>query len=221
MKKLAVVLAGILLFAPLAQAHEAGKWIFKGGIANVDPDSSSGPVVIGGASQPGTGVKVDSAPTIYLNFGYALTDNLVVELLADITSKHDVNATGGLAPLGKIAEVNTLPPTVTLQWHFSPKGKFQPYVGAGLNYTTFLDETTTNSLNNALGGPSSLSVDSSWGLALQAGADIMLNDKWFLNLNVYWIDIDTTANISSPAGPVSVDVKVDPWVYGIGVGTTF
>jgi outer membrane protein len=221
MKKLSVLLLAYFLFVPWAQAHQGGDWIVKAGIANVDPYSSSGPVVIGGVPQAGTGVSVDSGPTAYINIGYAFTDNLVLELLADITSKHDVNATGGLAGLGKIAEVNTLPPTLTLQWHFSPKGKFQPYLGAGLNYTTFLDETTTGSLNNALGGPSSLSADSSWGLALQAGADIMLNEKWFLNLNVYWIDIDTTASISSPAGPVSVDVQVDPWVYGIGIGTTF
>lgn len=221
MKKLMLLLATYLLFAPWAYAHQAGDWIVKGGIANVDPDGSSGPIVIGGMPQAGTGVSVDSAPTVYINLGYAFTDNLVVEVLGDITSKHDVNATGNLAALGKIVEVKTLPPTVTLQWHFSPNGRFQPYIGAGLNYTNFLSEKTTGSLNNALGGPSSVSLDSSWGLALQAGADIMLNDKWFLNFNLYWIDIDTTAKISSPAGPVSVDVGVDPWVYGIGIGTTF
>jgi len=221
MKKPIVLLLGLLLLPAAAMAHQPGKWIIKAGIANIDPDSSSGPVVIGGVPQAGTGVTVDSAPTLYLNFGYAFTRNLVLEVLADTTSKHDINATGGLAGLGKIAQTTTLPPTVTLQWHFNPDGKFQPFVGAGINYTEFLKESTTTSLNNALGGPSSLSLDKSWGLALQAGADIMLGDKWFLNLNVYWIDMETTATIASPAGPVSVDVKIDPWVYGIGLGRAF
>ena len=222
LKKIAALASlGMMFISPWAQAYEPGSWILKGGIANVDPDSDSGPIVIGGAPQGGTGVEVDSAATLYLNIGYALSENLVLELLADTTSKHDVNATGGLAGLGQIVTVKTLPPTLTLQWHFNPKGKVRPFAGAGINYTTFLDETTSASLNNALGGPSSVKLDDSWGLALQAGMDIMLTDKWFLNLNLYYIDIDTKANITSPAGPVSVDVNVDPWVYGIGIGTTF
>ena len=34
-----------------------------------------------------------------------------------------------------------LPPTVTLQYHFTPEQKFSPYVGAGLNYSFFYGET--------------------------------------------------------------------------------
>jgi len=43
----------------------------------------------------------------------------------------------------------------------------------------------------------------------------------YLTFDVKWIDLDTTAVIRSPAGRVSVDVDVDPLVYGAGVGWRF
>ncbi len=33
-----------------------------------------------------------------------------------------------------------LPPTLTLQYHFTDFGAFKPYVGAGVNYTVFFSQ---------------------------------------------------------------------------------
>ena len=94
----------------------------------------------------------------------------------------------GAEGAGNIAEVDHLPPTLSLQYHFNPDGRFRPYIGAGLNYTTFSNEDT----KGALAG-SDLELDDSWGAAGQIGADVGLNDNWFLNLAVRYIDIDSDA----------------------------
>ena len=50
-----------------------------------------------------------------------LCDNIGLEVLAATPFSHDIDATGSIAGLGKIAEVKQLPPTVSLQYHFTPK----------------------------------------------------------------------------------------------------
>ena len=67
-----------------------------------------------------------------------------------------------------------------------------------------------------------LSLDDSLGLAAQIGADYMLNDKWFVNGSVRWIDTDTevTFNLGGDAGSVD-SIEIDPWVYTVTLGYRF
>ena len=37
-----------------------------------------------------------------------------------------------------------VPPTLTLQYHFTQFGAWKPYVGAGVNYTYFYDRDLAN-----------------------------------------------------------------------------
>jgi outer membrane protein len=138
-----------------------------------------------------------------------MTDHLGVELLAAWPFKHDIDLLDGT----KVATTKHLPPTLTLQYHFLPDSKFQPYVGVGLNYTNFFDEKTTGPLAG-----SNLNLGDSWGIAGQIGFDIPLNDQWFLNADIRYIDIDTKAKLD---GASIGTVSIDPWVYGINVGVKF
>ena len=110
----------------------------------------------------------------------------------------------------------------------------QPYVGAGINYTIFFEEDVTAELEELTGVladaggpvPLELEVDDSVGLALQAGVDVVLDEKWHVNASVRWIDIDTDAEFTSPAldGATVItvdDVEIDPYVYQINVGYKF
>ena len=127
-----------------------------------------------------------------------------------------------------------LPPTVSVQWY--PRGGqagWQPYIGAGLNYTVFFDEDVDNQLIGLLGdltdgavNGADLDLDDSWGLALQAGIDVPINENWAVNIGVWYIDIDTTAEITAKAdgataAKVKFDVELDPWVYNIGIAYKF
>ena len=92
-------------------------------------------------------------------------------------------------------------------------------MGAGINYTTFFDEGLSS--ERKAQDFSGLELDDSWGLALQVGADYMLDDRWMVNAQVRYIDIDTTGKTSLNGDRVKVDVDVDPFVYMVGLGYKF
>src|SRR3989304_4328731 len=74
----------------------------------------------------------------------------------------------------------------------------------------------------ALVGPVDVDTDHSWGLAGQVGVDIDFKDNWFFNVDVKYIDIDTTATLQTiPLGRLRVNVDVDPFVFGAGLGYRF
>ena len=63
-----------------------------------------------------------------------MTDNWAVELLAAYPFEHDIYLVDG----PEVGSTKHLPPTVSLQYHFMPDSTFQPYLGAGVNYTNVL-----------------------------------------------------------------------------------
>ena len=69
--------------------------------------------------------------------------------------------------------------------------------------------------------PADLDLDASWGLALRAGVDVPINDNWSITASMYWIDIDTEAEVSTPVADVDFDVEIDPFVYFLGVSYRF
>jgi len=208
------------LAAPFAQAHEAGSFIVRAGAATVDPHEDSDPLKLNGATLGGE-ATLDSDTQLGLTFSYMLTDHVGVELVAATPFQHQVGVKGLGALDGKLADVKHLPPTVLLQYYpMAPSSAFQPYVGAGLNYTVFFDEDLTSARKDA--GFSNLELDDSFGLAAEAGFDYMLTDKLLLNASVWYMDINTQATTDlAGAGKVKVDVDVDPWVYMVGVGYKF
>jgi len=197
MKRAALVmflLAGTLA-AGLAQAAQ-GDWLMRARVINIDPDASSSAL----------NLDVNSKVAPELDFSYFLTNNLALELIL-ATREHDVTSNAA-----SVGSVSLLPPTLTLQYHFAPGGNVRPYVGAGLNYTRFYDINLGNG---------TLTVDkSSFGPALQLGVDIPLNKRVFLNLDLkkIWIDTDVKA---VGTGALAANLKINPLIFGIGIGTRF
>jgi outer membrane protein len=208
-----------------AQAYEAGDWIVRGGAATVEPNDSSSTVQLNNAAVATDGrAEVNSNTQLGVTVAYMLTPNVGVELLAATPFKHKITANGSLAgALGNndLGSTEQLPPTLSAQYYFNNSSGITPYAGLGLNYTTFFHETVDSDMEAALGGHSTLEVQDSWGLAAEAGVDIDLGSNWLLNAAIWYIDIDTTATFTTPAGKVKTDVDVDPWVYMVGVGYKF
>lgn len=192
------------LTATPALAVEAGDWFGRVGASHVNPKDDN-------AFVSGTGtLEVDSDTHLSFTIGYMVTDNWAVEVLGALPFEHDINLVG----TGKVGSTKHLPPVVSAQYHFQPRASVRPYVGVGLNYTAIFDTETTG----ALAG-SSLDLDNSWGLAGQVGADFDLGTgHWFGNVDLRYIDIDSDAS-SSAVG--DFEVEIDPWVFSVGIGTTF
>ncbi len=213
----------LALTAPLAQAFEAGDIIVRAGAITVDPHEDSGSIstaVTGPLA--GTKATLDSDTQLGLNFAYMVTDKVGIELLAATPFSHDVGVKGLGAPLdGKFGTIKHLPPTLSVVYYPLDKtSAFQPYVGAGVNYTWFFDDKLSSQAEG--NGFSGLDLKDSWGLAAQVGMDYMLTDNIMLNAQVRYIDIDTEATSNHAAlGKVKVDVDVDPFVYMVGLGYKF
>lgn len=220
-----LLLAPVLLAASVAQAYQTGDIIVRAGAITVDPRESSSNLKFDGASAPGTSATVDSDTQLGLNFVYMLNSTVGIELLAATPFSHTVGVKGLGAGLdGKLADIKHLPPTLSAVWYpLQQQSALMPYVGAGINYTTFFSEDLSSTRKAQ--GFSGLSLDDSWGLAAQAGADYMLNDNLMLNAQVRYIDISTDATVNGPSAlgiqQTKVTVDIDPWVYMVGLGYKF
>ncbi|WP_336958932.1 OmpW/AlkL family protein [Sphingobium aquiterrae] len=210
----AAVAAG---FAAPAQAKQGDVLVRLRGIM-VAPNEKSGSVL---PAFPGEKVKVDNSIMPEIDVTYMATDHIGFELIA-ATTKHTASGrTGTTGSIGKLASTWVLPPTLTVQYHPIVEGKIRPYVGAGVNYTLFYSENASSGLEAAV-GKTKVHMSDSFGWAAQAGVDIDLNDKMFLNLDVKYIDIDTTTRLNTTAAGVQrVKVNLDPLVFGVGVGMRF
>ena len=219
-------LLALAIAAPLAHAHQAGDIIVRAGAITVDPQESSSDIWVGalGTDVAGTKATLDSDTQLGLNFAYMLTNNIGIELLAATPFSHDVGVKGmpgGFAGLnGKLGELKHLPPTLSVVYYpLDSSSAFQPYVGAGINYTWFFDTKLSSEAEGK--GFSGLDMKDSWGLAAQVGMDYMLTDNIMLNAQVRYIDIETTGTTHILGNKVKVDVDVDPFVYMVGLGYKF
>ncbi len=227
---LSASLFALALAAPIAHAHQAGDILVRAGAITVNPkaDSSSVKVDRGLLAGHDLGGKatMDSDTQLGLNFAYMLTDHWGLELLAATPFEHDVKIKGtALAPAnGKLGSLKHLPPTLSVVYYpLDTKSAFQPYVGAGINYTWIYDEHVGSDAQAA--GFDNFRASNSWGWAAQLGADYMITDRIMLNAQVRYIDIETTAYVNndgvSPGTRAKVDVDVDPFVYMVGLGYKF
>ncbi len=211
---LAAVVA-TMMAAP-AQALEQGDWLMRVGIASVMPDEESGEVT--GIAD--SGVSVDDATSVGFTFAYMATPNVGIELLGALPFQHDITGTGSIDGVA-VGSTKHLPPTLVGQYYFQPNASVRPYIGAGLNYTTFFDEDADDELEAALGGPTKINLEDSAGLAVMAGVDMDAGDDWFFNASAWYMQIDTEAELDTNGTIRTVDVDINPWAVMIGVGTSF
>lgn len=228
MKKILMVALITAAFAPAMAGAEAGDFVVRLRAVHISPDedsqlgSDSASVGLGPAISAGSELTVDSNTIPELDLSYYITKNIAAELILAVGSRHDVNISGNVGALGNqpLGSVNVLPPTLTLQWHFLPDQMFDPYIGAGVNYTRFLDR---NLATSAVLPGLPIKVDrNSFGLAFQAGVDVNLQDGWMINADVKKVFINTEVKVNAGAGFVKIDdLDIDPWVFGIGIGKRF
>ena len=180
----------LVSFAAPAFAQSKGDMTLGLGVAWINPTDSYSATVAGP-------IRVDDNARPSLTFEYFIADNIGLEVLAAWPFEHSAQLLGA----GNVVNTKHLPPTVSIQYHFTNSSSMTPFVGIGVNYTKFWDETGTGAL---LGVP--VSLDDSWGVAVHAGIDFALSEKSALRADVRWIDIDTDVTVGgAPIGSVSID----------------
>jgi outer membrane protein len=205
------VLAGAsaMTLLPVADAFASSvddPWLIRLRGLSVMPEEAGTTVPLGGDVQ----IKNQIVPE--LDISYFFTENFAVEAIFAVTP-HDVSAINTSAGDVDLGDVWLLPPTITAQYHFSPRASFRPYVGVGINYTMFFNEDE--------GAADSIEYSDEFGWALTAGVDIPVNDTWFANIDVKKLFLETDVLVNVGGLTVVSDVTIDPWIVGVGVGRRF
>jgi len=217
--------------APAVEAWNP--WMIRVRAVGVLPDGRSSVHVLDPsgtlvpASSPASGLHISDQAIPELDISYFFTQNLAAEVILGV-SRHSITGTGVLAGL-PVGKTTVLPPTLTFQYHFTQFGAFKPYIGLGVNYSTFFDTKAYNNADNPVGVPvTRLSVGDSFGAVAQIGFDYMIDRHWGLNVDVkkVWMRPEYSATVDATAAglgliPVAGTAHIDPWLVGAGVTYKF
>lgn len=157
-------------------------------------------------------------PTLALE--WFVSNNISIETIAGMT-QHDVHATAGL-PVGAelVSNARLIPATVTVKYHFD-LGGFKPYVGAGPSYFLWVNDNPGAATLPL--GVTETNLSDEFGVALQAGFDVPLNDKGLgFSVDVKRYFIDTTARwFVGNTLAIETEHRLDPWVISAGLAYRF
>lgn len=215
MKNKILAVAATLFVSFNACAEGDSNWMVRVRAVHVDWANESGS--IGALAVPANAIHLENKTIPEVDISYFFTKNLAAELILTYPQKHTVRVTQSAAGAFDAGSLKELPPTLTLQYHFTPDAQFRPYVGAGFNYTTF-SKVDLAPLNAVSGGVNTLDR-SSFGGALQAGFDVKVGANSYINLDVKKLYIRTDLT-NSALGKLST-IKGDPVLIGIGYGFKF
>ncbi|MGI4776561.1 MAG: OmpW/AlkL family protein [Janthinobacterium lividum] len=177
------------------------RWLVRARVLRLDPANHD---------TTGLDLSINGKTIPDVDLSYFFTPQWAAELVLTVPQKQHIRAGGE-----GIGSLRHLPPTLTLQYHFAGLGALKPYVGAGVNYTRFSGVRFSPAVEAALQpGIEKSSV----GAALQAGIDYDLGRNLVLNFDIKKLQIRTDVR---SAGARIGELKVDPWLIGVGLGWRF
>lgn len=209
-------LVAVAACAAVAPAF-AGDFMVRARALRLEPaqESSSFVAPVLNVTVPNDSITASEKTIWEIDASYFVTPNFAVEVIATTPQKHTVSLLGT-----NIGTLRHLPPTVTAQYHFAPTNPtVRPYVGFGVNYTHF--SAVNLNAQPVLGVDAPLDIKRhSWGTSVQLGADFPITDKLSINVDFKKIDISTKVKVKGATNDLA-KVKVDPTLFGIGIGYRF
>lgn len=224
------ILLSSLLAAFAAAPALAQQNTIKIGVASVQPHSStsdfSGPFTPSGIS-----LEVLNKTTSFFSYTREINDQWDLELALGAPPTHDIalkiNNPGLPASAQALnnqigARVRQVAPSLFANYKFLEKtSPFRPFVGVGINYTQF-DNTSSTAAGNAInGGPTSISLEDSIGLALQGGMTYRFNDQWSLSAALITAQVKSKITTNTLGIQRTADIKFKPTVFTVAVGYSF
>jgi outer membrane protein len=210
-KVLGLLAATASVFCATQSRAEEGKWEARLRAVYLSPANKSDS--IGALAVPKDAIHINSKALPDIDFEYFMTPNWSSELVLTYPQSQTVtvrqSALGGPTDIGSFKH---LPPTLTLKYNFAPDATFRPYVGVGVNLTLL------SKIDLAVPTNPPLKLDlkkTSIGPAVQAGFDVKVADHWFVNADIKWAQLRTDVKLN---GTKLAKVKVDPVLFGVGVG---
>lgn len=217
----AACLATATFAAPAYAGSPDGRVQVKAFATGVLPDGKITSVKTDGIGLPAASQTKASdtvVPTVAIE--YFFRPSFSVETICCITP-HDVTGRGGLNGARLVKNAIILPATVTAKYHLDTGTAIKPYVGAGPAHFFIFSEGVGTSA--AALGATSVNLSNEWGLALQAGVDVRLNERGLgLSLDAKRYFVDTTATFrAGNTTALRTQHSLDPWVVSAGLAYRF
>jgi outer membrane protein len=190
---------------------------------HVKADDLSGPYV-----PPGANIDANNVETVYLAYVRRLSSHFDLELTAGYPPLQKTvgkgPATLGSVPYNGqvIATARWLAPSLLVEYMFlDENSKWRPYIGAGVNYTTFYDRDSTAQGNAASGGPTKLSLTSSVGPVGTVGLAYHLVNHW--NMYASYSVSQVKSKLSADTAGVirTTHISFGPQALVVSVGYSF
>lgn len=207
--------AGIFLSLSLgneAQAQDVGHrgWYVRGGPVGIF-FSPGADLSVGGAAFPGADVSVDDNYSLSFDIGYRLTDQLSTTFTFGVPPTAEIRGAGSLSG-AYLGDVTYAPAILALQYRL-PIGtpKFEPYIGAGINYTMILNSDDRDVAD--------FKVENAWGAVLQVGFESMLSDQlgFYVDVKKIFLEADVSGKLGAAGPGATGKATLDPLLVGTGL----
>ncbi|MEZ5742404.1 MAG: OmpW family outer membrane protein [Sphingomonadaceae bacterium] len=173
--------------------------------------------IVGLPADTQTEANDNVVPTVAIE--YFVSNNFSIETICCVT-QHDVDAVSGLPGAELVSNAQVIPATVTAKFH-ADLGAIKPYIGAGPTYFLWIKDKPGAATIPL--GVTKQSLSNEFGIALQAGVDVPINEngmaltvdakKYFVDTTARWYAGDTLA--------IQTKHKLDPWVVSAGLAFRF
>lgn len=183
----------------------------------------SGPYV-----PPGVGLDVQDVQTLYIAYVREFFHHLDLELAFGVPPLTKTEGRGP-ASLGSvpysgqiISTARWFAPSLVANYVFlSPEHKLRPYIGAGINYTSFYDRASTAIGNELSGGPTRLSLSHSVGPVGTVGLSYHFTARWGVFASYSFSEVQTNL-VADTAGVIrTTHVSFAPQALVIAAGFSF
>ncbi|MFN2441282.1 MAG: OmpW family protein [Thermoanaerobaculia bacterium] len=211
MKFVAAMTVVIALFAAAPASAQTRFFDVTAFYALVDPQ---------GDNRPGLNAVDEFELDSTSGFGAAVnaffTDKISLELAA-YAFESEVTVRPRLVSQFPVRDLDMMPITATLQYHFNPEGRFDPYIGAGAAYVLFGD------LSDFSGSDlRSIDLEDDIGYVLNAGASFDLTPRLAIVGDVKYVPVESSARAVVTGAPEQTfDIEVNPLIVGLGLSYQF
>jgi outer membrane protein len=204
----------------------------KLGWVNVNPHSSALPMAGPFTPADTLGLEVHSKSTLFFSAARDISSNVEIELAMGVPPTHDISLVvlnpsgvpGSVAAMdGQIASrVRQVAPTLFANYKWGDSAsQFRPFAGLGINFTHF-DKTESLAVNDAVnGGPTTINLTNSWGLAAQFGVVAKLGGPWSLTGAWSTARVKTHLTTNTLGVERNSDITFHPSVTTIALGYSF
>lgn len=217
MKRIVLFFAVLLMFAAAPAAAQSrsvdligyASWVDLSGDATLEDADGLDDLDVDFEGDMGYGIGIN----VFLG------NRLSAEFAGSVVNV-EVNAANGAVSPFLAGDLEMIPLTGTLQFHFAPNSRIDPYIGAGVAYVLFDEVEGGEDLENV--DIDAIEFEDDYGFVANAGIDIGLTDMIALNADAKYVPVESSARARFASGfGQFADIEVNPMILSAGLRLRF